>query len=119
MIISETEAIYDYFYLSDLFVCSSYIESFPMVILLAMAFEIPILSTDVYGIPEIINDGHDGVLYKAGDSAALASLIKNFLEDPASYTKMAAYAYAKIIRLHDNNKLLKKHYEILREAALS
>ncbi len=81
LIVNETKEILDYYFISDIFVCNSYIEAFPMVILEAMAFGLPIVSTDAYGIAEQIEDGKSGLLVMPGDTKDLekkiASLIKN------------------------------------------
>ena len=73
---------YDYYLISDVFVCTSLIESFPNVILEAMAFELPIVSTNVFGIPEQIQDGKHGILIKPGDSDLLAEKIEYLLDNP-------------------------------------
>ena len=53
---------YKYFNISDIFVCSSIIESLPAVVLEAMAFEKPIIATNIYGIPEAIRHNISGIL---------------------------------------------------------
>ncbi len=80
---------YDYYMISDVFVCTSLIESFPNVILEAMAFELPIISTDVFGIPEQIEDGKHGILIKPGDSDLLAEKIEFLLKNPDLAKKYA------------------------------
>ena len=66
---------------SDIFVLPSYGEGFPLVILEAMAAGLPIISTPVGAIPEVINDGENGFFVKPMDHIALAEkiilLIKN------------------------------------------
>ena len=48
--------------MSDLLVCASDVESLPRTVLEAMAWELPVLATAVYGLPELIEDGETGWL---------------------------------------------------------
>jgi len=43
--------------MADLLLCASDIESLPRSILEAMAFELPVVSTDAFGIADLIDDG--------------------------------------------------------------
>lgn len=117
-IFDETKDIYDFYALSDIFVCASFEESFPMVVLLAMAFELKIISTDVFGIPEIISDGHEGRLVKPGNPAALGKAIYACLNDSELSDRMARKAYAKACRLFDNRKLLDRHLALAKQVSL-
>jgi len=112
LIFSETSEIYDFFQLSDAFVCSSFIESFPMVVLLAMAFELPVISTNVFGIPEIISDNLEGRLFNPGDSLELAKILNDYFLFPEKFNLMANKALAKCWRLFDSPKLAEKHIAI-------
>ena len=66
---------------TDIFILPSYAEGMPMSILEAMSYSIPVISTFVGGIPELISDGESGFLITPGDIDALyqrlASLVKN------------------------------------------
>ncbi|WP_276348732.1 glycosyltransferase family 4 protein [Daejeonella sp. JGW-45] len=60
----------------NLFLLPSYLEGMPTVILEAMSMGIPVISTKVGGIPELIEDGVNGYLFQPGDiQAALDSII--------------------------------------------
>lgn len=52
----------DYFMQTDLFILSSMVESYPGVIVESMANKVPILSTPVAGVPELLFDGNNGFL---------------------------------------------------------
>ncbi|PSF38935.1 hypothetical protein C7H19_02450 [Aphanothece hegewaldii CCALA 016] len=118
-IYQETDEVYDFFHLSDIFVCASLEESFPRVILEAMAFELQIISTDVFGIPEMISDGVEGYLVKSGNHQALAIGINNCLRNPKHSAKMARNGYLTVQRKFNAQRLLKKHLETLKKVSLS
>ncbi|MEM1232382.1 MAG: glycosyltransferase, partial [Pseudomonadota bacterium] len=66
----------------DLFVLPSLFgEGMPMVILEAMATGVPVVASEVEGIPEIIRHERDGLLVPAGDPAALASALATLVGD--------------------------------------
>ncbi len=60
---------------ADIFVLPTYAEAMPMSVIEAMAAGLPTISTTVGGIPELINDGEDGLLIRPGDVNALAKQI--------------------------------------------
>ncbi len=71
------EEIKKYFYQANLLVLPSEIEASGIVLLEAMAAGLPIVATRVGGIPEIIQDGTNGLLVERGDNRQLArSIIK-------------------------------------------
>ncbi len=74
----------------DLFVQPSRWEGFGLTLVEAMAVGLPVVATDVGGIPEIVRHGRDGVLVPAGDAAALALAIADLLDDPARRSAFAA-----------------------------
>jgi O-antigen biosynthesis protein len=115
----ETKDVYDFYALSDIFVCASFEESFPRVLLEAMAFELKVVSTSVFGIPEIINDGGEGYLVQPGNSKDLATAIYQCIIDPEKSDRLAKNGYAKMCRLFDNKNLLQQHWLLAKEVILS
>jgi len=65
----------------DILVCASYEEAFPLNILEAMAMGIPVVSTDVDGIPEAIEDGQTGFLVPTNSPLELANKVSFLLEN--------------------------------------
>ena len=67
----------------DLFVLPSLFgEGTPLVLFEAMAAGVPVVSTRVEGIPEIIRHGRDGLLVEPGDSEALAAALAKIASRP-------------------------------------
>ena len=58
--------------IADVFVSAADIESLPRTVLEAMAWETPVLATNVFGLPELIDDGETGWLCEPRDVGALA-----------------------------------------------
>jgi glycosyltransferase involved in cell wall biosynthesis len=74
-----TPDIWHWYALSDVLVSASDVESLPRSMLEAMAFGLPILSTDVFGVPEVIEDGVNGWLFSARDMIALVEALHRVL----------------------------------------
>jgi glycosyltransferase involved in cell wall biosynthesis len=82
------QAKLDLFRRATLFVLPSYGEGLPYALLEAMAVGLPVITTPVGAIPEIIEDGHHGFLIQPGDYIALAKSIIQLLEDQALAQRM-------------------------------
>ncbi len=118
-IIPGTRDVYPYYGAADLFVCSSYEESFPRVILEAMAFGVPILSTHVHGIPEMVRADHEAVLVPPGDSAAMAAALQRLLASPETGRELAHHARIRVAAEFDAQVLLPRHLALARRLATS
>jgi glycosyltransferase involved in cell wall biosynthesis len=79
---------------ADLFVFPTYYvaENFPLVLLEAMAYGLPVISTHWRGIPSIIEHGVTGFLHKVGDVDELCSHIETFLYQPHLLKEMGEKA---------------------------
>jgi glycosyltransferase involved in cell wall biosynthesis len=119
-LVSETIDIYDWYRLADMFVCTSFEESFPRVLLESAAFRIPIVSTDVNGIPEMLVNHDEAYLIPAGDPVKLATALKLCLDRHfARDGKMVSMAFARVSRYYDARVSLARHVEMAREAYFS
>ena len=118
-IVPETGDINDYFRMADLLVCTSFEESFPRVLIEAMALGVRIVSTDVFGIPEMLTGNDEALLVPAGDPFKLcAALEKALAAHFAGDEAMPSMAYAHVRRSFDAARLLPRHLALCREAAL-
>jgi D-inositol-3-phosphate glycosyltransferase len=93
---------YSWHAVADLLVCASDVESLPRAILEAMAFGTPVLSTRVYGVPELIDDGRTGYLCDMRDVGDLARGLDRVLSAPDEELRaVAAGASAHVRERHD------------------
>ncbi len=115
-LIPETRDVFDFFALSDLFVCTSYEESFPRVVMEAMAFRTPIVTTDVHGIPELVRQRAEAYLVPPGDVAGLSRMMQTCLAKERSGKSLTPTAYSRIVRFHDHRTVLPLHVDLAREA---
>ena len=73
----------------DLMVLPSYSEGLPNVVLESLMMEVPVISTAVGGVPDIIRDGEEGTLIPPGNPGTMAQAIIDFLNDPEKHKSMA------------------------------
>jgi glycosyltransferase involved in cell wall biosynthesis len=72
-------------------------DSFPMVLLEALASGIPVVSTRVGGIPELVEDGRHGYLVEPGDDPAFTDRLGRILDDPALAAELGAEGRQKVL----------------------
>lgn len=77
---------------TDIFVMSSVLEGQPLGVVEAMAYGCPIVTTSVGGIPELIQDGVNGLLCSSRNPECLAEKIKTLIADPALREKLGKAA---------------------------
>jgi len=71
-------------------------DGIPVVLMEAMALGVPVVSTRISGVPELIEDGRSGLLAEPDDDRGLAERIDRILTDPALAANLAAAARRKI-----------------------
>lgn len=67
---------------TDILILPSYYEGLPISVLEAMSYAMPVITTPVGGIPEVVTDGVEGTLFTPGDKAALAHAIDKYIDNP-------------------------------------
>jgi glycosyltransferase involved in cell wall biosynthesis len=92
---------------ADLFVLASFAEGIPVALMEAMALGVPCISTYIAGIPELIDNDHDGILVPAGSVDDLTKAIVRLARDPALRQRFAEAARAHVLRDYDLTENLK------------
>jgi sugar transferase (PEP-CTERM/EpsH1 system associated) len=80
----------------DIFVLPSLKEAMPIALLEAMAMRLPVVATHVGGVPEIVEDGENGILVPPGDEPALHAALQRLADDPALISTLAHAGQAHV-----------------------
>ncbi|HVC69149.1 MAG TPA: glycosyltransferase [Acidimicrobiales bacterium] len=82
---------------ADVFVLASHYEGLPVAIMEATSVGLPIVSTAVGEVPNILTDGVDALIVPPGDPRALADAVERMAADPDLRTRLAAGALARSV----------------------
>ena len=89
---------------SDIFVLPSFAEGVPVVLMEAMATGLPVVTTRIAGIPELVEDGKNGFVVPPGDAVSLADRITDLIGSKDLRTRMGSEGRAKVERFFDIQK---------------
>lgn len=82
---------------ADIFALASFAEGIPIVLMEAMAMQIPCVTTRITGIPELIRDGIDGILIAPSDDEELADAIGQLARDARLRHQLGQAGRARVI----------------------
>jgi D-inositol-3-phosphate glycosyltransferase len=116
-VIPVTRDIASWYGMADLLVSASDVESLPRTVLEAMAWGTPVLATEVFGLPELIDDGKTGWLCAGRDIRALVDALDRALSaSPATYEEIARNARALVEARHSLKGYAEAMAEVYEEA---
>jgi glycosyltransferase involved in cell wall biosynthesis len=118
--LGKQDAIEELLSLADLFLMPSASESFGLAALEAMACEVPVISTNVGGLPEVNIHGETGYLADLGDVDTMAKYAIEILESEETLTRFRANALAQAKRFDVINIIpqYEAYYELVLKTAL-
>lgn len=93
---------------SDAFALASFAEGVPVVLMEAMAMEIPCVATWITGVPELIQDGLNGLLVAPSNVDQLAAAIARLMDDPDLRGRIAKSGRCTVL----------EHYNLSKNTAL-
>ncbi|MEO5824204.1 MAG: glycosyltransferase [Vicinamibacteraceae bacterium] len=96
----------------DLFVLPSRSEAFPNALIEAMATALPVVATNVGGIPEVLRPGVNGRLVPPDDSAALADTVLALMADPAGAAALGRAARADVERHYTLDRMVERFEQL-------
>ena len=74
---------------ADIFINTNRIDNMPVAIVEACAMGLPVVSTDVGGIPDLLTNGDTGLLVESEDEAAMTAAILRLLRDPSLAARLS------------------------------
>jgi glycosyltransferase involved in cell wall biosynthesis len=100
---------------ADVFAFSTFYENLPFAVLEALSSGLPVVTTNVGGIPEMVDSGRNGFLVQPFDPRELADRILDYLEHPQAASEMALEARKTIETRFDWRLIVKKVLEVYAE----
>ena len=86
---------------ADVFCLPSFAEGIPVVAIEAMALELPVVTTRIMGIPELVEDGAQGLLVSPGRADQLVDALERLVRSPEERRRLGRAARAKVEHAYD------------------
>ena len=108
---------------ADLFLFPTRFEGHPFALLEAMAYGLPIITTDVSSIPEVIEHQIHGLLYRAGDEDGLVHAVRWAVQHPDKMQAMAQQAHQRVQQFSEATMIEKtlsvwQHLSLINHASI-
>lgn len=112
-IIEAKKNVLPYYLAADIILCPSLSEVLPLVICEAMAFERPVIASNVDGIPEAVQDGVEGLLVEAGNVAELFEAIEKLAGDSELRARMGTAGRKRVLEQFSFETMSKTYRETI------
>jgi glycosyltransferase involved in cell wall biosynthesis len=111
----DQDRIRDFYATADAFCLPSFAEGVPVVLMEAMAMEIPCVTTHIAGIPELIRDGVDGLLVPPSDLEALVTALARLMDDAELREQIGKSGRARVVEHFDLRRSVERLAAIFAE----
>lgn len=117
----DAEQMKERFLACHTFVCPSVLENSPNTVGEAMLLGVPVAASDAGGIPDMVTDGKDGILFQMGNVEALAEAVSRLWDeekDPEGLTlaqRLSGQAAKRALEVHDGERNYLRLLEIYRQ----
>jgi colanic acid/amylovoran biosynthesis glycosyltransferase len=101
---------------ADVFCLPSFSEGVPVVLMEAMAQSVPVVTTQIMGIPELVQDGHSGLLIAPGRVDHLVEALARLVQDPELRERLGAAGRDKVLADFDVNDSARRLTAVLAQA---
>jgi colanic acid/amylovoran biosynthesis glycosyltransferase len=95
------DRIRDFYAAADAFCLPSFAEGLPVVLMEAMAMELPCVTTQIAGIPELIRDGVDGLLVPPSDLDALVNALARLMDHAELRKQIGKNGRVRVVEHYD------------------
>lgn len=100
---------------ADLFVLTSFAEGVPVVLMEAMSMEIPCIAPKIHGIPELIREGTDGILFTPANVDELTNAIAAMIHHPERRERLGKSGRRRILEKYCLERNAQSLYNIFSE----
>lgn len=115
-VVPETPETPKYYNAADIFVCTSRIESYPRVILEAMAYNLPIITTPVFGVPEQVRPEVNALFYPPNQPEELAQCLTKLLQNETERQRLSSNAQYVLASLNSFEEMTQEYDQIFQDA---
>lgn len=100
---------------ADVFLLPSETESFGLAALEALSCEVPVVASDIGGIPEVVEDGVCGVLRPVGDIDGMASAVRRLLDNEDERREMGRRGRLRAIERFRSDDIVGRYRDLYEE----
>ena len=87
-----------------------------MTILESMAFNVPVITTDVFGIPEIVRNNREALFVKPGSPLQIKEKIEYLIENPTEAAEIARNARNRLVVKFDYTRFISDYQRCMVQA---
>jgi glycosyltransferase involved in cell wall biosynthesis len=115
--VGETPDVVPYLHAADAFVFPTEKEAFGIALIEAMACGLPVITTPVGGIPDIVTPERDAILVRPGDPDSLCSAIVRLHADPELASRLGRAARETVTARYAHTTVVGRYLDLLRHHA--